>query len=137
MIVADTGAVIALIDSDDRHHEALLRAYERDPDAWILPWAILPEIDYLLATHVSVDAERAFLRDVAESRYAIEWGRPADLLRARQLNDRYRDLELGLVDAVVLAIAERHDAEAIATLDVRDFGAVKLQTSPALWPRDL
>ena len=46
-------------------------------------------------------------------------------------------MKLGLVDAVVMAIAERLGATAIATLDVRDFGAVKLRGEPKLYPRDL
>jgi predicted nucleic acid-binding protein len=137
VIVADTGAIVALIDADDRHHETLVRLYEEDPDGWLLPWAILPEVEYLLARHVDTRAALAFLRDVAEARYAIEWGDPFDLTRARQLAERYRTLEFGMVDGVVMAIAERLEAAAIATLDVRHFGAVKLRTSPALWPRDL
>ena len=137
MIVADTGAIIALIDADDRHHQSLLALYEADPDAWLLPWAILPEVDYLLATHVDPRAELAFLRDVAEARYAVEWGAPADLIRGKQIAERHASLSLGLADVVVMAIAERIEADAIATLDVRDFGAVKLRGSPALLPRDL
>jgi uncharacterized protein len=137
VIVADTGAVIALIDADDRHHQALFERYVENPDRWRLPWAILPEVDYLLAKHVDVRAELAFLRDVAEARYTIEWGTGADLVRARQLAERHQSLQLGLVDTVVMAIAERLGVEAIATLDVRHFGAVKLRGGPALWPRDL
>jgi len=34
-------------------------------------------------------------------------------------------------------MAERLDADAIATLDVRHFGAVKLRGDVALYPRDL
>lgn len=137
MILADTGAIIALIDADDRNHDKLLAAYEEDPDAWLLPWAILPEVDYLLSRHVAAKAALAFVRDVAEGRYAIEWGDPVDLIRARELLERYRALEFGLVDAVVMAQAERLGVEGIATLDVRHFGAVKLRIAPALWPRDL
>ena len=36
-----------------------------------------------------------------------------------------------------MAVAERLEATAIATLDVRDFGAVKLKGEPKLYPRDL
>lgn len=50
---------------------------------------------------------------------------------------RYADLDLGLVDACVMAVAERLGARAIATLDLRDFGSVELAGAPALWPRDL
>jgi uncharacterized protein len=137
VIIADTSAMVALIDADDRNHEALLEIYSQNPDAWRLPWAILPEVDYLLFKHVDARAEIAFMRDVAEARYMIEWGSDADLVRARQLSDRYQTLQLGLVDTVVMAMAERLGAEAIATLDVRHFGAVKLQGAPQLWPRDL
>jgi predicted nucleic acid-binding protein len=32
MIVADTGAVVALVDADDRHHLLLRSLFERGPD---------------------------------------------------------------------------------------------------------
>ena len=137
MILADTGSIIALIDADDRHHEALRTLYESDPDAWILPWAILPEVDYLLATHVDMRAEVAFMADLADGRYTVEWGAPADLVRAHQLQTRYAALGLGLVDTIVMAQAERLGADAIATLDLRHFGAVELKGKPFLLPRDM
>jgi len=59
-----------------------------------------------------------------------------DLARARELARRHRRLSLGLVDTVVMAIAERLRAEAIATLDERDFAAVELLRPMPLWPRD-
>ena len=52
------------------------------------------------------------------------------------MNGRYRSLGLGLVDTVVIATAERLRATAIATLDVRHFGAVPIRGQPKLWPRD-
>jgi predicted nucleic acid-binding protein len=136
VIVADTGAILALIDADDRHHEALLAVYDAGPDAWILPWAILPEVDYLLLTHVGVAAEVAFVRDVADARWAVDWSGDADMPRARELCERYRGLGLGLVDGAVIAAAERLRADAIATLDLRHFGAVKIRGTPRLLPRD-
>ena len=48
MIVADTGAIIALIDRKDRYHPVLRPLFEERPLEWILPWAILPEVDYLM-----------------------------------------------------------------------------------------
>jgi predicted nucleic acid-binding protein len=137
MIVADTGAVVALIDADDRHHPALRACYEDDPDAWVLPWAILPEVDHIVASRLGEPAARAFRNDLAGGAFAVEWGVPADLARAAALDARYADLRLGLVDGTVMAIAERLGARAIATLDLRDFASVELVGSPALWPRDL
>lgn len=137
MIVADTGAVLALIDSDDRHHHALVAAFSANPDLWILPWAILPEVDYLLAEHLGGHTEQLFVEDLATGGWQIEWGSHADLVRAHKIVTRHRSLRLGLVDAIVIAIAERLEAEAIATLDLRDFGAVRIRGTPRLLPRDL
>ena len=43
---------------------------------------------------------------------------------------------IGLVDAAVIAIAERLGAGAIATLDLKHFGAVAIRGRPRLLPRD-
>jgi hypothetical protein len=61
---------------------------------------------------------------------------PIPASAAARKNGSSRPLGLGLVDAVVIAIAERVRAEAIATLDLRHFGAVKIAGSPRLFPRD-
>lgn len=137
MIVADTGAVYALVDSRERHHRALRKLFESDPDAWVLPWAILPEVDYLLGKRLGQRVEEDFLEDLAEGRFVVAWGDESDLQEARRICQRHRALKFGLVDAIVMAIAERLKADAIATLDVRDFGAVTLEGSPKLYPRDL
>ncbi|MBI3074515.1 MAG: PIN domain-containing protein [Deltaproteobacteria bacterium] len=134
MIIADTGAILALIDADDKHHAVLSRAFE--PDQWMIPWAVLPEVDYLVATHLGARTQEAFLSDVADGAFSIEWGREEDVQRARDLCLKYRTLRMGLVDGVVMAVAERLKAEAIATLDVRHFGAVKLRLPFRLLPRD-
>jgi uncharacterized protein len=137
VIVADTGAIVALIDADDKHHKVLRELFEEDPGAWVLPWAVLPEVDYLVASHVGHKAAEAFLADLAASSFVVEWGKPADLERARQICQRHRSLHLGLVDGVVLAVAERLRADSIATLDLRHFGAVPIRGQPKLLPRDL
>jgi hypothetical protein len=137
VIVADTGAVVALIDADDEHHRKLRDAFEAEPDAWILPWAILPEVDHIVGTRLGARAARAFRRDLADGAFVVEWGTEGDLVRAVELDERHAALGLGLVDATVMAIAERLGARAIATLDLRDFGPVRLSGTPALWPRDL
>ena len=134
MIVVDTGAMLALVDATDRHHRTLKGMHERDPSDWVLPWGVLPEIDYLLGRHVSERARRLFGDDLAAGAFRVEWGEPADLERAAELDRRYAKLRLGVVDAVVMAVAERLRADAIATLDRRHFGAVTLRGSPRLVP---
>jgi predicted nucleic acid-binding protein len=129
--------MIALIDADDRHHRELLGVFEGDSGAWVLPWAILPEVDYLVGAHVGSGAQDAFLADLAADVFRVEWGTEGDLARAHELHRKHRALRLGLTDSVVIAIAERLGADAIATLDVGHFGAVPIRGNPRLLPRDL
>jgi uncharacterized protein len=136
MIVADTGAILALVDADDRHHAVMRSLYLEDPDAWVLPWAILPEVDYLIASHIGPRAQAAWLADLADGAFAVEWGRQTDLAAAQAIDQRYRALRLGLVDAAVVAVAERLQPDAIATLDLKHFGAVRIRGNPRLLPRD-
>jgi predicted nucleic acid-binding protein len=98
---------------------------------------VLPEVDYLTQTHLGPKVEAAFLEDLAEGRYRVEWSEEGDLSRAHEIATRYRSLKLGLTDTAVMAIAERLGAAAIATLDLRHFGAVKIIGAPKLLPRDL
>jgi hypothetical protein len=136
MILADTGAMIALFDQSDRYHDDVRALYEDDPEAWLLPWAVLPEVDYLVSTHLGARAQDLWLADLASGAFAVEWGRQEDVAAAERLCRRYKALRLGLVDAVVITTAERLRADAIATLDLRHFGAVAIKGRPRLLPRD-
>lgn len=136
MIVADTGAILALLDKGDRHHRAVRDIYDERPGEWILPWAILPEVDYLIGSELGARAQETFLEDLAEGAFTVEYGRHADVERADAIARKHRALKLGLVDALVIATAERLRAGAIATVDLRHFGAVKIIGSPRLLPRD-
>jgi uncharacterized protein len=137
VIVADTGAIVALLDRRDRDHAVIAGLFDAREEDWILPWAILPEVDYLAGEHLGNRAQEAFLEDVSNGAFAVEWGREADLERAREIDRQYRALRMGLVDAVVMATAERVNARAIVTLDLRHFAPVALRGTPQLWPRDL
>ena len=135
MIVADTGAIVALLDRRDRHHDALRTLFTADPDAWIIPWAVLSEVDYLASTRLGTRVHDLWLADLASGAFAVEWGGDADLRAAHAIIDAHRSLDLGLVDAVVMAVAERRRAD-LATLDLRDFAPVRLKHTPRLLPRD-
>jgi predicted nucleic acid-binding protein len=137
VIVADTSAILALLDADDKHHGPLVELWESDPDAWILPWAILPEVDYMVRRHLGPDTAALFLKDVQAFRFPVEHSQPIDIQRAVALDTKYNGLNLGLVDGVVAAVAERLRADAIATLDVRHFGAIAPAGAKKIYPRDL
>lgn len=135
-LVADTSAVFALLDQADSHHAALHRLFTETGDRWVLPWAILPEVDYLAANRLQQGARLHFLDALVSGELQIEWGASVDLRRANQIDRRYSELGLGLVDSTVVAIAERLRAAAIVTLDLRHFGAVEVRGHPKLFPRD-
>jgi len=49
----------------------------------------------------------------------------SDWERIAELMEEYLDLPLGMVDASIIALAERRDLEVIATLDERHFRVVR------------
>jgi len=93
-----------------------------EPGAWILPAAILGEVGYLVASRGSPTALNALLDDLGDGTYVLDAGTD-DIPRVRVLARRYADLPLGLVDAMVIACAERNGGR-VATLDMRHFGVV-------------
>jgi predicted nucleic acid-binding protein len=61
--VAATGAIIALIDRDDRHHRSIAAIVSDSGERWAVPWAVLPEVDCLPGRRLSEKVRRAFLED--------------------------------------------------------------------------
>ena len=55
---------------------------------------------------------------------------PSDWLRIAELVGRYHDLPLGMVDASVIATAERLGVTEVATLDRRHFSVVQPKSGP-------
>lgn len=137
MIVADTSAMLALLDARSFTHRAMVEVFRSFRSEWVLPWAILPELDHMVPRRIGHAVAQALRADLAGYRYTVEWGARSDLQRALELDRTYGDLSLGLVDGAVMAVAERLEARAIVTLDLRDFGAVTLKGNPEIWPRDL
>ncbi|MFN0063754.1 MAG: type II toxin-antitoxin system VapC family toxin [Myxococcaceae bacterium] len=130
MIVVDTSGLIALLDADDAHHDGVREAFDAAGDAWVLPWAILPEVDYLATKYLGPKVALAFLRDVVRGVFRVTGYDADDMKRSVGLQQKYASLELGLVDSVVMAQAMRFKAKAIVTLDRRHFRAVSFGGSP-------
>ena len=124
-LVADSGALYALYDAGDAQHSAVRLVIEKEPGRIFVPMAILAEVDYLLREFLGVSAELDFLESVARGAFSLEALTPTDLERCRQLIAKYRDLDLGLADAAIVATAERFGIQRILTLDERDFRVVR------------
>ena len=74
-------------------------------------------------------AARSFLRALADGAPSVAFLTAGLLARAAEIADQYADLDLGLVDASVMAIAERHDLP-ILTFDFAHFRASQSARGP-------
>src|SRR5258708_22517301 len=83
------------------------------------------EVGYLLQSRVGPRAEVIFLRSFGGDGFAVAELEDDDIPRMAELVDTYLDLPLGIVDAAVIAIAERLRLAAVATIDHRHFSVVR------------
>lgn len=128
-VLVDTTPVVAAIHSGDSAHEmakAAMRKLRRDA---VLPSPVLVEADHLIRARSGPKAARLFLRAVARGHHEVAYMTANLLRRATELDDKYADLKLGLVDTSVMAIAERHEMP-IFTFDFTDFRATESATGP-------
>lgn len=92
----------------------------------IVPALILPEVDYFLRDNRPVMRKlTAEIFDPA-TRYEYELALPSDVVRALELDARFKNLKLGLVDGTVAAVAERRNVYRVLTTDRQDFGAIRV-----------
>ena len=82
---------------------------------------ILAELDYMLSTRRGLEAQTELLTEVERGAYSLEPFGPQDVRRARQVMEQYADLNVGLADASVVVLAERHDTLDVLTLDQLHF----------------
>jgi predicted nucleic acid-binding protein len=128
LTVFDTGPVVAALDRSDRYHHACAELIANTPGVLLLPVPVIVEAAQLAHTRLGVNAEAAFTESVArEQQFTIISPTEDELKRAAVLMRQYADLRLGLVDACVIALAERRGATQIATLDRRHFSVVRPQ----------
>ena len=124
MIVLDTSGLLAALDGSQRQHAAAAAALRSADGPRLLSPFVLAEMDYLLSTRVSTAVARAFLGEVAGGAYQLEPFASDDVAAASAVLDRYVDLQLGLADASIVVLAERHGCSDLLTLDERHFRAV-------------
>jgi predicted nucleic acid-binding protein len=127
-IIADTGGLLRSLARTPAGKPSFPE-YERIltlAAAVIVPGLVLAEVDYFLRAE-----RKAMRRLVAEifdpaTRYEYELPLPTDITRALELDAKFEDLALGLVDGTVAAVAERRRVYRILTSDRRDFGAIRV-----------
>lgn len=126
MILLDTGGLLAALDSSQRRHAACRAALEGAQGPLLLSPFVLAELDYLLMRHVGAHAQAALLDEVVRGAYRLEGFEADDLERASEVMRRDGDLQIGLADASIVVLAERHGTTDILTLDLRHFEALRV-----------
>ncbi|MBD0330606.1 MAG: PIN domain-containing protein [Thermoleophilia bacterium] len=125
MIVLDTSGLLAALVGSQPEHGAVAGVFATEQPPYLLSPFVLAEVDYFLVRWAGIDAELAFLEDVARGAYELETFTESDVDLARRVVVQYRDLGLGLADASVVCLAERHRTDRILTLDERHFRPVR------------
>ena len=131
-LILDTGPLLAGLDQADPDHERCTALISGAAEDLVVPGLVLAELDYWCRKRLGVEAWLVFLDDLIAGSYRAEHPTDADLRRSRVLEESYRDLDLGVVDASVVALAERLGEEKVATLDRRHFAAARPEHVEAL-----
>lgn len=137
-LIVDAAPLVALGDSRDRLHAAVGDVMRAEGGELIVPAPVSAEVDYLIRRRGSVQAARAFLRDVAAGRFRVEGLTAEEHGMVARLDEQYADLDLGLADMSVVILAHRFRTRRLLTFDERDFRAVSPLAggSFTLLPRD-
>lgn len=125
MILLDASGLLAVIDAAQPSHEAAVNALRLAVPPRCLSPFVLAELDYMVSMRVSRAAARRLLVDVGNGAYQLEPFTSADVERAVEILDKFHDLDVGIADASVVVLAERHGVRDVLTLDERHFRALR------------
>jgi predicted nucleic acid-binding protein len=133
-LLLDTGIVYAYYDSSDRWHARSRTLVQGRDRGLILPAPVIPEIDHLLGHRLGAAARRAFFAGITGGHYLV-----ADLprqayARVAAIDAQFDDLDLGFVDAAIVALAESLKIPRVATTDRRHFTPLASRFSLELLP---
>lgn len=109
-LLLDTGGWLFALAGRPAFAEALESA--RRP---IVPGLVLAEVDYHLRERRR--EMRRLLDEIGSGQYEYEPPTLGDLARARQIDQKFASLKLGLVDASIAALAERLGVRRVLSTD--------------------
>jgi uncharacterized protein len=133
-LLVDTGIVYAYYDRSDAWHARARALMQSESRGLILPAPVIPEVDHLLGTRLGEKSRFAFYAGITGNHYFI-----ADLAKpaydhVAEIAERFADLQLGFVDASLVALAAALKVRRVATTDRRHFTplarAFKLELLP-------
>jgi predicted nucleic acid-binding protein len=121
----DSSFFIALINPREMAHEACVEIALDKGLHKVVVTSTIPETCYMLHRWLGHSVMRTFVKNLQNPQWQIEQIQIQDLARASDLLHQYADLRLDLVDASLVAIAERLNIDTILSLDQRDFRVIR------------
>jgi uncharacterized protein len=79
----------------------------------------------LIGDRVGHEAQMALIEEVTRGAYQLELFSPEDLGHAKRIMERYADLRIGLTDASVVVLANRHRTLDLLCTDERHFRSLR------------
>jgi uncharacterized protein len=131
-LILDTSVLLAALDAADSDNRPCAGLIEEASEDLIVPALVLGELDYWCHERLTPSVWLAFFDDVLAGAYTVESPTHEDLQRCHELQSTYADLRFDVVDASVMALAERLEESKIATLDRRHFGTIRPRHIAAL-----
>ncbi len=131
-LILDTGPIIALLNAGDRDHERCRALLQHTDEELVIPAPVLVEVDYWCRKLLDLDVFKVLVEDIAAGAYRYFQLEEQSLLRVMELEHTYRDLNLGFVDAALIATCELFDEDRLVTLDRRDVATVRPGHRPFL-----
>jgi predicted nucleic acid-binding protein len=123
-LICDTGALLDYLVENAPDHQLFRNVIDKARTRYI-PALVLAEVDYFLRNERQ--AMQTFMHDIAHGAFTYVPPSLDQLSRAMEIDRRYADLRLGLVDGSVVALAEALGIRRLATRDLRHFAAVRLR----------
>src|SRR5215470_9604783 len=124
----DTGPLVAAADRSDKHHvvcSELPGELARGRGRLLVPSPVIVEVCWLVEKFRGPSAEADFLELVSSGELELVDVTRADVRRMAEIVRQYADLPVGVVDASVVALAERLGVSQVATLDRRHFSVIR------------
>jgi len=125
VLIVDTGVLVAAADRTDPHHDAAAVLLSTAPEPLVTTALVIAETAYLLDRELGPRVEALLYQSILDEQLHIEAFAIADWQRIHDLVIQYADLRLGGTDAGLIALAERHREQRIATLNHRHFTVVR------------
>lgn len=123
-LVVDAGVLYTHADRRNPQHGEVGALLEGWRGELVVSAFTAAEADHFILNRLGLDAELAFVSDLAET-YTVDALDPPGLIQARDICAQYADLRLGLADASMVVLADRWRTRSLATFDERHFRAVE------------